>query len=117
VRGACEILGLDKPYVANDGRFIAATWSAQRTHRASAAIIDRMELGLGQTVVLEGLIGEMRAPDVLTEEQVLRLRETSILVAYLPIQRFHIGARDLRSSVRHDRGGTRGHPQRERLAL
>lgn len=82
VRGACEILGLDPLYVANEGRFIAIV-PAEEAPRAlgilraapcgeQAAIIGRVERGDGQ-VVLENALGMKRALDMLTGEQLPRI--------------------------------------------
>jgi len=82
VRGACEILGLDPLYVANEGRFVAfvpshAAADALAVLRdgpggASAAIIGRVEPG-GRTVLLDGLLGGTRALDMLSGEQLPRI--------------------------------------------
>ncbi|HEX3990115.1 MAG TPA: hydrogenase expression/formation protein HypE [Acetobacteraceae bacterium] len=82
VRGACELLGLDPLYVANEGRFVAFV----PQHEAStalavlrggpggdgAAIIGRVE-ATGRTVLLDGLIGGTRALDMLSGEQLPRI--------------------------------------------
>lgn len=82
VRGACEILGLDPLYVANEGRFIAfvpsdAAASALVILRGTsggenAATIGRVEAGTGQ-VILENGAGSQRVLDMLSGEQLPRI--------------------------------------------
>jgi hydrogenase expression/formation protein HypE len=82
VRGACELLGLDPLYVANEGRFAAfvpgpmaeAALAVLRggPGGAGAAIIGRVEAG-GAAVLLEGLLGGTRALDMLSGEQLPRI--------------------------------------------
>jgi hydrogenase expression/formation protein HypE len=82
VRGACELLGLDPLYVANEGRFVAfvpqyAASTALAVMRdgpggADAAIIGRVEAA-GRAVLLEGMIGGTRALDMLSGEQLPRI--------------------------------------------
>lgn len=82
VRGACEILGLDPLYVANEGRFIAIV-PAEDAARAlailrhapggeQAAMIGRVEAGDGR-VLLENALGSERVLDMLTGEQLPRI--------------------------------------------
>ena len=83
VRGACEILGLDPLYVANEGRFIAFVPSnaaeqalsilRRSPQGAEAAIIGRVESGSGRGVVLDGLICGTRVLDMLSGEQLPRI--------------------------------------------
>jgi len=83
VRGACEILGLDPLYVANEGRFIAfvppntaeqALSILRRSPQgADAAIIGCVEPSRGRGVVLNGLIGGARVLDMLSGEQLPRI--------------------------------------------
>lgn len=79
VRGACEILGLDPLYVANEGRFIAivAAQDAERALRtlgAEAACIGEVvsphERGW---VTLRSTIGATRVIDMLSGEQLPRI--------------------------------------------
>lgn len=81
VRGACEILGLDPLYVANEGRFVAfvppnaAAPAVAVLHRcgAEATVIGRVaEVGGAGEVHLETL-GGTRALDLLTGEQLPRI--------------------------------------------
>jgi hydrogenase expression/formation protein HypE len=83
VQGACEILGLDPLYVANEGRFAAFVPAAQ----AAAALdvlkkvevsrgsvrIGKVEETPGRTVVLQSRIGGNRVVDMLSGEQLPRI--------------------------------------------
>jgi hydrogenase expression/formation protein HypE len=83
VQGACEILGLDPLYVANEGRFAAFVPAAQ----AAAALeimknvevsqgavrVGRVEENPGRTVVLQSRIGGNRVVDMLSGEQLPRI--------------------------------------------
>jgi len=83
VQGACEILGLDPLYVANEGRFAAFVPAAQ----ADAALeilkkvevsqgtvrVGRVEASPGRTVVLQSRIGGNRVVDMLSGEQLPRI--------------------------------------------
>jgi hydrogenase expression/formation protein HypE len=83
VRGACELLGLDPLYVANEGRFVAWVPSAQaeaavQTLRAvagltSATIIGRVSTGTPGLVTLRSRIGTRRILDRLSGEQLPRI--------------------------------------------
>lgn len=83
VRGACEILGLDPLYVANEGRFVAfvAERSADRALELmrqhplgkEASIIGRVRDGEGGRVMLESAIGTRRLIDRLSGEQLPRI--------------------------------------------
>ncbi len=83
VRGACEILGLDPLYVANEGRFIALVPPAQ-VERALAvlaqtapggppACIGRVTPRPAGEVVLRGVLGVERCLDRLSGEQLPRI--------------------------------------------
>lgn len=83
VRGACEILGLDPWYVANEGRmvaFVAEQHAARaldvlRRHPggASAAMIGRVVAAPGRGRVLAATIGGVRVLDLLSGEQLPRI--------------------------------------------
>ncbi|MCG3117443.1 MAG: AIR synthase-related protein [Candidatus Manganitrophus sp. SA1] len=83
VRGACEILGLDPLYVANEGRFVAfvAPRDAERalsilradplgTH---ASLIGRITEHAGHAVVMKNTIGTDRRVDMLAGNQLPRI--------------------------------------------
>ena len=83
VQSACEILGLDPLYVANEGRFAVFVPAAQ----ADAALevmkkvpvsqdsvrIGKVEEAPGRTVVLQSRIGGNRVVDMLSGEQLPRI--------------------------------------------
>ena len=83
VQGACEILGLDPLYVANEGRFAVILPEAQ----AAAALdvlrkvgvsqgsvrVGKVEAAPGRTVVLQSRIGGNRVVDMLSGEQLPRI--------------------------------------------
>src|SRR5262249_33110408 len=79
VQGACEILGLDPLYLANEGTLVAvvpgdaaqAVLSAMRAHPAgrSAAVIGDVVAAPAGLVVLETAIGGERIVDMLVGEQ------------------------------------------------
>lgn len=83
VQSACEILGLDPLYVANEGRFAVFVPAAQ----ANAALevmkrvpvsqgsvcIGKVEESPGRTVVLQSRIGGNRVVDMLSGEQLPRI--------------------------------------------
>ena len=83
VQGACEILGLDPLYVANEGRFAAFVPGAQVD--AALEVMRRVEVSLGtvrvgrveespgRTVVLQSRIGGNRVVDMLSGEQLPRI--------------------------------------------
>ena len=85
VRGACEILGLDPLYVANEGRFCAFVKAADTEHAlqvlrnhplsAEAALIGKVEAGSAPPgrVLMKTAIGAMRIVDMLSGEQLPRI--------------------------------------------
>jgi len=83
VQGACEILGLDPLYVANEGRFAAIVPSAQagaalevmkKVEVSQGAVrVGRVEETPGRTVVLQSRIGGNRVVDMLSGEQLPRI--------------------------------------------
>ncbi|MBI3990447.1 MAG: hydrogenase expression/formation protein HypE [candidate division NC10 bacterium] len=83
VQGACEILGLDPLYVANEGRFVAfvAPWDAERTLAimrssplgAEASIVGGVTADFSGVVVLKSKIGASRIVDMLSGEQLPRI--------------------------------------------
>ena len=83
VRGACEILGLDPLYVANEGKLIAFVPStsagkvlaAMRAHPlgAEAMIIGEVVGDHPGTVLMRTRIGGMRVVDMLSGEQLPRI--------------------------------------------
>ncbi|MBK7972989.1 MAG: hydrogenase expression/formation protein HypE [Deltaproteobacteria bacterium] len=83
VRAACEILGLDPLYVANEGRFVAfvAPSDAERAlevlraHRVSAEAraIGTVEAEPGGQVSLRSVFGSRRVIDMLSGEQLPRI--------------------------------------------
>ena len=83
VQGACEILGLDALYVANEGRFAVFVPAAQADAALSvlkgvsvsqgAVRVGRVEENPGCTVVLQSRIGGNRVVDMLSGEQLPRI--------------------------------------------
>ena len=83
VRGACEILGFDPLYVANEGKFLAIVareraeqvLAAMRGHPlgARAAIIGQVVAEHPGKVYLRSRIGGMRVVDMLSGEQLPRI--------------------------------------------
>jgi hydrogenase expression/formation protein HypE len=83
VAGACELLGLDPLYVANEGRMVAfvAADDAQRALEswrrvrpgARAAIVGRVVESLRPVVVLHSTLGTTRVLDLLSGEQLPRI--------------------------------------------
>ena len=83
VRGACEILGLDPMYVANEGRFVAfvaekdsvRALSILRAQEAGAqaAVIGRVQPTTDCMVTIRSLIGANRIVDMISGEQLPRI--------------------------------------------
>lgn len=78
VRGACEILGFDPLYLANEGRFVAIV-PAEQVARALAVLgDDAAEIGRvgdrpSPPVALRTPLGSMRVVDMLSGEQLPRI--------------------------------------------
>ena len=83
VRGACEILGLDPLYVANEGCFVAFVAEAdipkaleimrQDPRGKDAALIGHVDKGTSGLVTMKGAIGVARILDQLSGEQLPRI--------------------------------------------
>ena len=83
VRGACELLGLDPLYVANEGRFVAmvpepeaeAALAVMRHHTVpgQAARIGTVTDHQAPPVVLQPVVGTHRILDLLSGEQLPRI--------------------------------------------
>ena len=83
VRGACELLGLDPLYVANEGRFVAVVPASQgeaaltvmRRHKAAslAAHIGIVTDRDPSMIVLRTVVGTHRVLDLLSGEQLPRI--------------------------------------------
>ena len=83
VKGACEILGLDPLYVANEGKCLAivapeaaeAVLEAMRSHPLGkeAAIIGQVVEDHPGTVILRSQVGGKRMVDMLSGEQLPRI--------------------------------------------
>ena len=83
VRGACEILGFDPLYLANEGRFIAFVPQAQASRAleimnsnlfdSNAAQIGKVSAETSGDVILKSRIGANRVVDMFTGEQLPRI--------------------------------------------
>jgi len=83
VRGACEILGLDPMYVANEGRFVCfvpaseveETLAAMHAHPlgTSAGCIGSVTADMAGVVTMQSRIGVSRMVDMLSGEQLPRI--------------------------------------------
>lgn len=83
VKGACEILGLDPLYIANEGKLVAFVpetdvsnvLNAMRSHPLGkeSVIIGKVVAGNPGTVILKTSIGTMRIVDMLSGEQLPRI--------------------------------------------
>ena len=83
VRGACEILGLDPLYLANEGKLVAVVpapdadrvLAAMRAHPAGAdaAIIGEVTREPAGMVVMQTTFGGERIVDMLVGEQLPRI--------------------------------------------
>ena len=83
VRGACEILGLDPMYLANEGKLVAvvpasaahAVLAAMQAHPAGrdAAIIGEVVEQPAGVVVMQSVFGGLRLVDMLVGEQLPRI--------------------------------------------
>jgi hydrogenase expression/formation protein HypE len=78
VRGACEILGLDPMYVANEGRFIAFVPADEAEYvrlimGESACLIGTIEDASSSLVTMRSTIGANRIVDMLSGEQLPRI--------------------------------------------
>ena len=83
VKGACELLGLDPLYVANEGRFVCFVPSAEAEHAlavmrshplgTAACRVGRVTDAASPLVVLQSQIGTQRIVDLLSGEQLPRI--------------------------------------------
>lgn len=83
VRGACEILGFDPLYVANEGRFVAFVPAVQADKAveilrrfpvsAEAQVVGEVGSASVGTIVLKSVIGTSRVVDMLSGEQLPRI--------------------------------------------
>lgn len=83
VKGACEILGFDPLYVANEGKLLAIVeasdseriLSAMRAHSLGrdSAIIGEVVSGNAGAVLMKSLVGGTRTVDMLSGEQLPRI--------------------------------------------
>jgi hydrogenase expression/formation protein HypE len=83
VRGACEILGLDPLYVANEGKLVAVVSAdlaqalvarmKQNKYGAGASIIGEVKVEPGGIVSMHTAFGGTRIVDMLVGEQLPRI--------------------------------------------
>ncbi len=81
VKGACEILGFDPLYIANEGRFvtfipqkdIAKTLSILKTYHQDASVIGSVKKSSQGLVIMKSSIGGSRIVDMLSGEQLPRI--------------------------------------------
>ncbi len=87
VQGACELLGLDPLYIANEGRFVAfvapeevesvltilRTAQGERGEATTACVIGKVIESTTPTVILNGQFGTTRMLDLLSGEQLPRI--------------------------------------------
>jgi len=83
VKGACEILGLDPLYVANEGRFVAFVpepQAGQAVEILRRCEVSRRAVRIGSvvsehpsTVILRSRVGGNRVLDMLSGEQLPRI--------------------------------------------
>ncbi len=83
VRAACELLGLDPLYVANEGRFVAFVPPEQAVRALEvlkaaapgqgAALVGSVQSGTPGQVILRGRVGQARVLDLLSGEQLPRI--------------------------------------------
>ena len=83
VKGACEILGLDPLYVANEGKLLAvapaesanAALAAMRAHPlgSKAALIGEVVADHPEFVTMKTRVGGTRVVDMLSGEQLPRI--------------------------------------------
>jgi hydrogenase expression/formation protein HypE len=83
VKGACEILGLDPLYLANEGKLVAVVpgaaapqvLAAMRAHAAGehAAIIGEVTAAPAGMVIMDSVFGGQRVVDMLVGEQLPRI--------------------------------------------
>jgi hydrogenase expression/formation protein HypE len=81
VQGACELLGLDPLYIANEGRFVAfvapedldRALAILRSNGAAANAIGRVVATPSPVVILNSKLGTTRLLDLLSGEQLPRI--------------------------------------------